>query len=98
VAAPLNKEGIVMARIIDLESIKGVLLSDGNWNKVRKGTFQVDGYLNAEDGEVVRGKGISTKDGATWLNADTGDGFACPIRSIEGFKYLRRTKDDTCEY
>lgn len=47
-----------MTRIIDLENVTEVLLPDGTWNKVRKGSFKVDGYVNAEEGECVRGKGL----------------------------------------
>lgn len=85
-----------MKRIVDLEKIIAVLLPDGKWHDVHKESFKVDGYINAEDGECDTSKGLSTKHGATWIDAETKKGLACPISSIGGVKYNRR-KDDVFE-
>ena len=45
-----KRKGIDMKRIVDLEKIIAVLLPDGKWHDVHKGSFKVDGYINAEDG------------------------------------------------
>lgn len=85
-----------MKRIIDLEKITAVLLLDGEWHDVRKGTFKAEGYINAEEGECDVTKCLATKAGVTWVDAETGDGFACPVSSIGAIKYIRR-KDDVVE-
>ena len=82
-----------MARIIDLENICAVLLLDGKWHPVKSGSFDVDGYVNAEEGNCDRGKGISQRDGATWIDTTTGLRRACPHTSITAVEYVPREND-----
>ena len=76
-----------------LEKILAVLLPDGKWYEVRKETFKAEGYLNAEEGGCDRTKCLSNKNGATWIDAETGQGLACPISSIGALRYVRRMDD-----
>ena len=71
-----------MRKIVDLEKITAVLLSDGKWHDVQKGSFKAEGYINAEGGECNLTKRLSTKDGTTWIDAGIKQGIACPISSI----------------
>lgn len=82
-----------MRRVVDLEKITSVLLPDGKWHDVQKGSFKADGYINAEGGEVDRTMRLSSKDGATWIDAETKKGVGCPISSIKGFNYIKRLND-----
>lgn len=88
-----QKNGISMRRIIDLEKITAVLLPDKKWHDVQKGSFKADGYINAEGGECDLTKRLSNKDGATWIDAETQTGIACPISSIGGLNYIPRKND-----
>jgi hypothetical protein len=81
-----------MRRIVDLEKITAVLLPDGKWHDVRKGSFKADGYIIAEGGECDITKCLSNKEGATWIDAETKEGVACPISSI-AVKYIPRPND-----
>jgi hypothetical protein len=84
-----------MRRIVDLEKITAVLLPDGKWHDVHSGSFKAEGYINAEGGKCTLDKRLSTKDGATWIDAETKQGVACPISSIGGFHYSKRKNDDS---
>jgi hypothetical protein len=80
-------------RIVDLENITTVLLPDGYWHDIQNGSFKAEGYINAEGGQCDSSKGFLAKEGATWIDAETGEGFACPMSSIGGVTYIRRTND-----
>jgi len=82
-----------MRRIVDLEKITAVLLPDRQWHGVQKGSFKADGYVNAEGGACDVTKRLSNKDGATWIDAETKKGIACPISSIEAISYIQRKND-----
>ena len=82
-----------MTKILDLENVTAVMLTNGKWHKVKSGSFKVDGYVNAEEGNCDRGKGISQRDGATWIDTTTGLGLACPHTSITAVEYVPREND-----
>ena len=82
-----------MKRIVDIEKIIAVLLQDGKWHEVLSESFKVDGYINAEGGECDVSKGLSNMHGATWIDAESGTGLACPLTSITAFEYVPRKSD-----
>jgi hypothetical protein len=82
-----------MRRNVDLGKITAVLLSDGKWHDVHKGSFKAEGYMTAEGGECDLTNRLSNKDGATWIDAETKQGVACPISSIGAFHYIPGKND-----
>lgn len=82
-----------MKRIIDLEQITHVLLSDRRGYPVLPGRFHADGDIAAEGGAGNANHPVSCVRGATWVKTDTLKGIAGPISSIVAWNYSKREHD-----
>jgi hypothetical protein len=88
-----KRKGIDMKRIVDLETVTAVLLADGKWHDVRKGSFRADGDIYAEGDECDSTNCFSSEQWATWIAAETQTGVACSSSSIKGLTYIPRQND-----
>lgn len=82
-----------MRRVIDLETVTAVLLADGKWHDVRKGSFRADGEIYAEGDECDSANCFSTEQWTMWIDAETHTGVACSSSSIKALSYIPRQND-----
>jgi hypothetical protein len=82
-----------MSKIVDLETVTAVLLADGKWHDVQKGSFKADGYIYAEGGECDSTNCLSTEQWTTWIDAESHAGVACSGSSIKALHYIPRQHD-----
>ena len=87
-----------MSLAIDVDHVREVLLSDGEWHRVADGSFELDSYeyVRAADGPKAAprlGGGqekLVPTTGARWTERDTSENqreMFCPLTAIQAVSY-----------
>ena len=79
-----------MSLAVQIKNIVGVLLNDGDWHEVRRGSMTVIKFELADESDIlVRARSIPavSSTGLSFKENEGGRMIACPITSVKAVRY-----------
>lgn len=79
-----------MSLAVQIKKIVGVLLDDGDWHEVRRGSMMVIKYELADESNILVRAGSIPGVSSTALSFKENEGgrmIACPITSVKAIRY-----------